>query len=111
MDVSAPRSPEKIDPALRRVEPPPPSAKPKAAAERPEPAAAEPTWAPRSSLKFTVSAADVDARFEIHEATDTVTVTMFERQTGEVLREVPSREVLDVIAALMETGLQVDTVT
>jgi uncharacterized FlaG/YvyC family protein len=35
---------------------------------------------------------------------------MYDRTTGEVLREVPSREVLDVVAALAATGLRVDEV-
>lgn len=66
-------------------------------------------WEPRSSLKFGLVVADVDAKFEIHEATDRVIVTMYDRQTGEVLREVPSRHVLDQIAAVTSRGLQVDT--
>ena len=66
-------------------------------------------WEPRSTLKFTLTAADVDARFEIHEGTSRVTVTMYDRETGEVLRELPSRHVLDVIASLTSKGLQVDT--
>lgn len=63
----------------------------------------------RSSLKFSLSAADVDAKFEIHQPTSTLTVTMYERQTGEVLREVPNRHVLDVIASVAASGLNVDT--
>ena len=66
-------------------------------------------WEPRSSLKFNIMAADVDARFEIHEATSRVIVTMYDRETGEVLREVPSRHVLDAIASVTSSGLAVDT--
>lgn len=69
----------------------------------------EPRFEARSLLKFTLSAADVDAKFEIHEPTSTVTVTMYERETGEVLREVPSKHVLDVIASVAASGLRVDT--
>jgi flagellar protein FlaG len=50
----------------------------------------------------------VDARFEIHEGTSRVTVTMYDRETGEVLREIPPRRVLDVLAALSGRGLTVD---
>jgi hypothetical protein len=64
---------------------------------------------PHSALKFSVRAADVDARFEIHEGTKKVTVTMYDRETGEVLREFPSRHVLDAIASIMDRGFQVDT--
>ena len=81
-------------------------------AEADKPPTAKPLekdWEPRSSLKFSVTAADVDARFEIHEATSRVIVTMYSRETGEVLREVPSRQVLDVIAAVTANGLTVDT--
>ena len=65
-------------------------------------------WEPRSILKFALTAADVDARFEIDEATNKVTVTMYDRQTGEVLREIPSRRVLDAVAAIAPSGLRVD---
>lgn len=115
MDVSAPRPPEIMDAATRRAERPPPAAPPQDASaappDGPTPIGGEHRWTPPSSLKFTLSAADVDARFEIHEATDTVTVTMYERETGEVLRQVPSREVLDVIASLQATGLNVDEIS
>jgi FlaG protein len=62
-----------------------------------------------SLLKFSLTTADVDAKFEIHEPTSTVTVTMYERETGEVLREVPSKYLLDVIASVAASGLRVDT--
>lgn len=68
-----------------------------------------PRFESRSLLKFSVSAADVDAKFEIHKPTSTVTVTMYQRETGEVLREVPSKHVLDVIASVTASGLHVDT--
>ncbi len=50
----------------------------------------------------------MDAKFEIHKPTSTVTVTMYERETGEVLREVPSKYLLDVIASVA-SGQRVDT--
>ncbi|MGD9570728.1 MAG: flagellar protein FlaG [Thermoleophilia bacterium] len=112
MDVTAPRPPDNREPVLRpeRASPagavPPPPRN-----ERPDPAAdAVEAFRPPSSLKFTLTAADVDARFEIHEATSMMTVTMYERASGEVLREFPSREVLDVLASLGATGLRVDEV-
>jgi uncharacterized FlaG/YvyC family protein len=66
-------------------------------------------WEPRSSLKFSLRAADIDAKFEIHKATSKVIMTMYDRQTGEVLREVPSRRVLDMLASLTPNGQRVDT--
>ncbi len=77
-------------------------------ADDPARAPREPRFAARSLLKFDVNAADVDAKFEIHKPTSTVTVTMYERETGEVLREVPSKYLLDVIASVA-SGRHVDT--
>ena len=109
MDLSSARPPAPPEIASRRF------VRAAPVPEGGEPRRAPPEAAPtrdrgaRSLLKFSLSAADVDARFEIHEATSRVTVTMYERQTGEVLREVPSKHVLDVIAAVIESGLNVDT--
>lgn len=113
MDVTAPRPPDPAAVAASRADRVPPAGveptpRPRAA---PAPPSADDGPAPfrtPSALKFGLTAADVDARFEIHEATSTVTVTMYDKTTGEVLREVPSREVLDVIASLAATGLRVD---
>lgn len=110
MDVSAVRPTEPVEPPPSyRAGRVPPGPAPGGRAD-PPPAEVDghPRWIPPSTLKFTLTAADVQARFEIHEATSTVTVTMYERDTGEVLRQVPSRDVLDVIAALTSTGMQVD---
>ncbi len=110
MDVTAPRPPDPHEPVLR-PERASPGGVPQRRAERPDPVAeASEAFRPPSSLKFTLTAADVDARFEIHEATSMMTVTMYERASGEILREFPSREVLDVIASLASTGLRVDEV-
>jgi flagellar protein FlaG len=115
MDVTAPRpSHPAHDPAVAAGQRPdrlplPEMVRPRAS-ERPPASGGEPAFRAPSTLKFSLTAADVDARFEIHEATSTVTVTMYDRTTGEVLREVPSREVLDVVAALAATGLRVDEV-
>lgn len=62
-----------------------------------------------SVLKFDVASADVLARFSIDEDTKQVFVTMFQRDTGQVLREIPPRSVVDVMAALSGRGLTVDT--
>lgn len=59
-------------------------------------------------LKFDVQDADVLARFAIHEETNHVVVTMYQRETGEVIREFPPRQVLDVMAALAGKGLAID---
>lgn len=82
---------------------------PTTAVETPEEKDAKRGFDASGSLKFSVRAADVDAKFEIHEATKKITVTMYDRETGEVLREFPSRHVLDAIASLTDSGLHVDT--
>lgn len=64
-------------------------------------------WAAQSALKSSLTPADVEARVAIHEPTSRVTVTMTERGTGEVLRDFPSRRLLDTIAGIT-TGLRID---
>lgn len=86
---------------------------PPARPSRPEP------WAERApeqtppgggaDLKFTLRSADAVAKFSVHEATNTVMVTIVDRKTGEVIREIPSRERLDLIAALQGKGNLLDT--
>jgi len=109
MDVSTSRLPDTTDitpPRFARKPLPEAAPEPsRAPTEIPRPSR---RWAPPSTLKFDLTAADVTARFEIHEGTSRVTVTMLDRNTGEVLREVPSRRVLDQIAALEASGLTVD---
>lgn len=110
MDVSAPRPvPHTHDLAPTRV--------PRSAAATTEGApksretgatgGEERRWAAHSALKSSLTPADVEARFAIHEPTSRVTVTMTERVTGEVLRDFPSRRLLDTIAGIT-TGLRVD---
>ncbi len=110
MDVSAsrPTAPAETEShRFTRTSPPVPAAD--GADTTPKIAPPSHRFEARSLLKFNVAAADVDAKFEIHEATSRVTVTMYERETGEVLKEIPSRHVLDVLASVTESGLRVDT--
>lgn len=65
-------------------------------------------WVPRSTLKMALSSADVDARFEIDDETSRVLVTMYDRRSGEVLRQIPPRELQDVIDAVQGRGIVVD---
>jgi uncharacterized FlaG/YvyC family protein len=111
MDVGSPAPVEAVDPAVRTAHGPPRAAPPR---ETPARSAGNgiPTAAERlhSSLKSSVTTADVDARIEIHRPTRVMTVTMYDRHTGEVLREFPSRHLLDVIAAVtgVPSGMRVD---
>jgi hypothetical protein len=106
MDVGSPAPVEAVDPTVRTAHGPPPAV-PRADPPR---APDAPSRMPHSSLKFSVTAADVDARIEIHRPTRVMTVTMYDRHTGEVLREFPSRHLLDVIAAVTgdPSGMRVD---
>ena len=113
MDVTALR-PDASEPATRapRFMRPPPGAEPPTPDETPQLAKPSERWTPPSTLKLDLHAADVTARFEIHQPTSRVTVTMLDRNTGEVLREVPNRRVLEQIAALATaTGLTVDVIS
>ena len=110
MDVSASRPTAHVEAESRRftrASPPVPAAD--GARTTAEIAPPSHRFEARSLLKFTLAAADVDAKFEIHEATSRVTVTMYERETGEVLKEIPSRRILDLLASVTESGLHVDT--
>ena len=110
MDVTALR-PDASEPATRapRFLRPPAGAEPTPPHEAPQIAKPSERWTPPSTLKLDLHAADVTARFEIHQPTSRMTVTMLDRNTGEVLREVPDRRVLEQITALAAaTGMNVD---
>lgn len=61
-----------------------------------------------TTLKRALSPADVGARFAIDDATRRVTVTMYDRRTGEVLREIPPPEIRRMLAAGDARGIVVD---
>jgi uncharacterized FlaG/YvyC family protein len=63
---------------------------------------------PEPDLKFTLRTVDADARFTVHEATKSVIVTIVDRTTGEVIREIPSRRYLDLVAAISGKGTILD---
>jgi flagellar protein FlaG len=84
--------------------------RPAAQAEKtPEPPSEHTPPGGGADLKFTLRSADAVAKFAVHEATNTVMVTIVDRTTGEVIREIPSRERLDLIAALQGKGNLLDT--
>lgn len=69
---------------------------------------ADPEGGRSDHLKFDVASADVLARFQIDEETRRVKITMYQRDTGELICELPPRGVQDVIDALGHGGLAVD---
>jgi len=108
MDVSASRPPAPPETEIRRFVRTP-AVPDRESHKAPQIDPRTPRFEAHSLLKFNVAAADVDAKFEIHQATSRVTVTMYERETGEVLREIPSKHILDLLASVTESGLHVDT--
>lgn len=98
-ELSIPASSAPADPAPNRP------------TKAPAPAEQGPARGVPSSLKFTISTADVDTTFAIHEELRRVMVTMTDRTSGEVLREIPSEEILNTILALRESGMLVDVTT
>lgn len=80
----------------------------------PERGYAKPVQVPAADgggLKFDIASSDVLARFWIDESSNRVVITMYDRGTGEVIRQTPPREVLDTVAVLEGCGLAVDRST
>ncbi|MEN3184051.1 MAG: flagellar protein FlaG [Atribacterota bacterium] len=58
-----------------------------------------------------MEALSIEARFSIHEPTHTVIVTLVNRDTGEIIRQIPPEKLLDMVARFRElVGLFVDEV-
>lgn len=89
----------------------PPSADRRAARVAPE-RAPLPSDAPGrgtpSSLAPALRCADVAARFRIDDGTRQVTVTMYDRHTGEVLREIPPAELREMLGRGTGRGIVLD---
>ncbi|OPJ56049.1 flagellar protein FlaG [Alkalithermobacter paradoxus] len=52
---------------------------------------------------------DTSLKFSIHEKTKQITVKVIDNKTEEVIREIPSEKVLDMISDIMEkTGIFID---
>lgn len=52
---------------------------------------------------------DVDLNFSVHEASGRIMITVMDEHTGEILREIPSSEMLDLAVKLEEAiGLLID---
>lgn len=52
---------------------------------------------------------NIDLSFSVHKASGQIVVTVINENTGEVIREIPSQELLDIAAKLEETiGLMLD---
>ncbi|HBY20207.1 MAG TPA: hypothetical protein DEG71_04230 [Clostridiales bacterium] len=53
--------------------------------------------------------ANTEFRFSVHEATKQITVKVLNKDTGEVIREIPPEKILDMVAKMWEmSGLFVD---
>lgn len=61
-------------------------------------------------MNQTAEAMDVQLRFSIHEETDRVIVTVVNRQSEEIIREIPPERVLNMVAQIQNMiGLFVDS--
>ena len=61
------------------------------------------------ALNQFMRALDVELRFQIHEPTHEVIARLINKETGEVIREIPPEKFLDMLAKLQElAGLFVD---
>ena len=61
------------------------------------------------ALNQFMRALDVELRFQIHEPTHEVIARLINKETGEVIREIPPEKFLDMLARLQElAGLFVD---
>lgn len=59
--------------------------------------------------KMTAQLPNAEARFGIHEATNRVTIKLVDKDTQEVIKEIPPEKTLDIIAKCMEiAGVLVD---
>ncbi|ACX51422.1 flagellar protein FlaG protein [Ammonifex degensii KC4] len=52
-------------------------------------------------LNFMLEVTYYDLRFRIHEATHDIIVQVVNRETGEVVREIPPKRILDMVAEMM----------
>lgn len=56
-----------------------------------------------------VNGHNTTVEFSVHKATNTITFKVLDRDTGEVLREIPPEKILDLLAKMMEmAGIIVD---
>jgi flagellar protein FlaG len=89
---------------------------PEVAARRPAEARGDGAPAPAADVKRAADdfnrafeSLDVEARFSVHEATGQIIVDVVDTRTGDVIREIPPRELLDRWVQMMDLmGLLVD---
>lgn len=62
-------------------------------------------------MNTVMEALSIEARFSIHQPTHAIVVTLINRDTGEVVRQIPPEKFLDMVARLRElAGIFVDEV-
>lgn len=60
-------------------------------------------------LNIALNALDVQARFSVHEATKEVMVQVVNVESGKVIREIPPKKILDMVAKMLDmVGLLLD---
>ncbi|MEN3186781.1 MAG: flagellar protein FlaG [Atribacterota bacterium] len=62
-------------------------------------------------MNTVMEALSIEARFSVHQPTHAIVVTLINRDTGEIVRQIPPEKLLDMVARLRElAGLFVDEV-
>jgi flagellar protein FlaG len=60
-------------------------------------------------LNIAVNALDIQAKFSVHQATKEVMVQVVNVQSGKVIREIPPKRILDMVAKMLDmVGLLMD---
>lgn len=60
-------------------------------------------------LNIAMNALDIQARFSVHEATKQVMVQVINVESGKVIREIPPKRILDMVAKMLDlVGLLMD---
>lgn len=56
-----------------------------------------------------LDSSNAECKFSIHKATGQITVKVMDKETGEVIREIPSEKILDMVATALEmAGILMD---
>lgn len=56
-----------------------------------------------------LTSSKAECKFSVHKATGQITVKVMDKETGDVIREIPSEKILDIVATALEmAGILVD---
>ncbi len=56
-----------------------------------------------------LTSSKAECKFSVHKATGQITVKVMDKETGDVIREIPSEKILDIVATALEmAGILID---